>query len=196
MSVVDRVRSIVGPLLADEGLELFDVEYGGGRLVVLADRPGGVDLEALTRVTHRISAELDREDPIPGGRYVLEVSSPGLERRLRTPAHFARYVGSLVSIKTLPTVEGDRRVRGTLEAADAGGVTVAGRRLAYDQIERAQTVFEWGPPPKPGKSGRPGTRPAPSGTSATAPAARRAEGLTGAGTDSSDPTRDQKAPAS
>jgi hypothetical protein len=96
MSVVDRVRELVEPLLATDGLELFDVEFGGGRLIVLADRPGGVDLDALTRATHRISAALDHEDPIPGGRYLLEVSSPGLERTLRTPAHFRRYVGSVV----------------------------------------------------------------------------------------------------
>ena len=158
MSVVDRVRDLVAPLLESEGLELFDVEFGGGRLVVLADRPGGIDLEALTRATHRISAELDRVDPIPGGRYLLEVSSPGLERRLRTPAHFSRFVGSLVSIKTTPTTEGDRRLKGTLEAADDRGITVAGRQLAYSDIERAQTVFEWGPAPKPGKPGKAGSR--------------------------------------
>jgi ribosome maturation factor RimP len=153
MSVAERVRSIVQPLLAEEGLECFDVTYGGGRLIVLADRAGGVDLDALTRATHAISSALDREDPVPGGHYVLEVSSPGLERRLRTPEHFRRYVGSLVSVKTIPTADGDRRVRGILTAADDTGVTVDERRIAYDDIERAQTVFEWGPPPKPGKSG-------------------------------------------
>lgn len=172
MSVADRVRALVEPLLADEGLDLFDVEYGGGRLVVLADREGGVDLEALTRATHRISSALDEADPIPGGRYLLEVSSPGLERRLRTPEHFRRFVGSLVSVKTLATVEGERRIRGTLSEADRKGITVDGRRLAYADIERAQTVFEWGPSAKPGQA-KPGKKRA-----------------------SSDPIRDQKAPAS
>jgi ribosome maturation factor RimP len=153
MTVAERVRSLVEPLLREEGLECFDVEYGGGRLVVLADRPGGIDLHALTRATHAISAALDHEDPVPGGRYVLEVSSPGLERRLRTPAHFRRYVGSLVSVKTVPSAAGDRRIRGTLTAADEVGITVDGRRIPFDEVERAQTVFEWGPPPKPGKAG-------------------------------------------
>jgi len=153
MSVAERVRSIVEPLLSDEGLECFDVEFGGGRLVVLADRPGGVDLDALTRATRTISAALDRDDPIPGGRYVLEVSSPGLERRLRTPAHFRSFVGSMVSVKMVPTAEGDRRVKGVLTGADADSITVDERRIAYPDIERAQTVFEWGPGPKPGKPG-------------------------------------------
>lgn len=173
MSVADRVRVLVEPLLADEGLELFDVDYGGGRLVVLADCEGGVDLEALTRATHRISAALDEADPIPGGRYLLEVSSPGLERRLRTPDHFRRFVGSLVSIKTMAAVEGERRIKGVLTEAGAKGITVDDRRLAYADIERAQTVFEWGPAPKPGKAKTPKpSRPA-----------------------SSEPPRDQKAPA-
>jgi len=160
VSVVDKVRELVAPLLAAEGLELFDVEFGGGRLAVLADRAGradhgdpatGVDLEALTRATHAINAALDREDPIPGGRYILEVSSPGLERRLRTPAHFRAFVGSEVAVKTVPTAEGDRRVQGRLEAADDAAITVAGRRIPYADIDRAHTVFVWGPAPRPAK---------------------------------------------
>ena len=187
MGVTDKVRVLVEPLLAEEGLALFDIEYGGGRLVVLADREGGVDLEALTRATHRISAALDEHDPIPGGRYLLEVSSPGLERRLRTPEHYRRYVGSLVSIKTLATVEGDRRIRGILTAADARGVTVEDRMIPYTDIERAQTVFEWGPAPKPGK---------PDAKKATRrPRDAEAGSAPSTSTDPSDP-RDQKAPAS
>jgi ribosome maturation factor RimP len=157
MSVADRVRRIVEPLLAEQGLECFDVEYGGGRLVVMADRPGGVDLDALTAATHRISAALDREDPVPG-RYLLEVSSPGLERRLRTPEHFRRFVGETVSVKLQPGTEAPRRLTGRLDAADDTGITIAGRAIPYDDIERAQTVFEWGPAPKPGKP-RPGNSP-------------------------------------
>jgi ribosome maturation factor RimP len=150
MSVVERVRELVEPALAQDGLELFDVEYGGGRLVVLADRPGGIDLDALTQATHRISALLDRADAVPGGRYVLEVSSPGLERTLRTPAHFRRYVGSEVSVKTAPEAAGDRRLRGVLTSADDDGFTVGDRRFAYGEVERVRTVFEWGTPPRPG----------------------------------------------
>ncbi len=157
MSVAERVRTIVEPLLAEQGLECFDVEFGGGRRVVLADRAGGIDLDALTRATHVISAALDREDAVPGGRYVLEVSSPGLERRLRTPEHFRRYVGATVSIKTVPSAEGDRRVHGVLEGADDTGITVAGRTIPYQQIERAQTVFEWAPAARPARP-RKGTR--------------------------------------
>ena len=158
MSVADRVRRIVEPLLAEQGLECFDVEFGGGRLVVMADRPGGVDLDALTEATHRISAALDHDDPVPG-RYLLEVSSPGLERRLRTPEHFRRFIGATVSVKLQPGTDSPRRLTGRLDAADDTAITVAGRAIPYGEIERAQTVFEWGPAPKPGKP-RPGTSPA------------------------------------
>jgi len=91
-----------------------------------------------------VSDALDRADPVPG-HYTLEVSSPGLERPLRTPIHFQRFVGSTVAVKTRPEVEGDRRVEGTLEAADDEGFVVAGRRLAYDDVEKARTVFVWEP---------------------------------------------------
>jgi ribosome maturation factor RimP len=154
MSVAEQVRRIVEPLLAQQGLECFDVEFGGGRLVVMADRPGGIDLDALTEATRAISFALDEQDPVPG-HYVLEVSSPGLERRLRTPDHFRRFVGETLSIKLVATAEGPRRLTGRLERVEAGGIIVDGRTIAFADIDRAQTIFEWGPSPKPGKA-RPG----------------------------------------
>ena len=91
------------------------------------------------------------------GRYTLSVSSPGLERRLRTPAHFARAVGELVTVRMDAGTSDVRRVSGTLTAADDTGCTLAGPevpggelRIAYDQIERARTVFEWGPAARSG----------------------------------------------
>jgi len=144
----ERVHELVEPILARLGLELFDVEQKGAILRVSIDRDGGVDLEALSDATRAVSAALDDADPMPG-RYTLEVSSPGLERTLRTPAHFRRYVGTTLSVKTKPEVEGERRVTGTLSSVDDEGVVVGGRHLAFDDIERARTVFEWAPTPKP-----------------------------------------------
>jgi len=158
MSVLEQVRRIVEPVLAQQGLECFDVEFAGGRLVVMADRPGGIDLDALTEATRAISFALDEQDPVPG-HYVLEVSSPGLERRLRTPDHFRRFVGETLSIKLVATAEGPRRLTGRLDDVETGGIIVDGRTIAFTDIDRAQTIFEWGPSPKPGKA-RPG-KPAP-----------------------------------
>jgi ribosome maturation factor RimP len=144
LSVTDRVHALVEPLLAAHDIEVVDVEQLGATLRVTVDRPGGIDLDAVSEATLVVSDALDRHDPVPG-RYTLEVSSPGLERPLRTPAHFERFVGSDVAVKTKADVEGDRRVEGKLEAADDEGFVIAGRRLSYADIEKARTVFVWEP---------------------------------------------------
>ena len=146
------------PVVTAADLELVDVELRSGVLLVTVDRPGGVDLQALTDANRAVSQVLDELDPIPG-RYTLEVSSPGVERTLRTPAHFAKAVGETVSVKTRPQVPGERRLRGRLVASDGEGFELeaddggAGtRRLSYSDIDRARTVFVWGP--APGAKGR------------------------------------------
>jgi ribosome maturation factor RimP len=157
MTVADRVRDLVLPLLDARDLQLYDVELAGQVLKVVVDRPGGLDLDAISDATRAVSRALDEADPIPG-TYTLEVTSPGLERTLRTPAHFSGAVGETVKIKVVAgaaLAAGERRVAGELAAADADGVTVrtgtgedgspVEQHLAYADIERARTVFEWGP---------------------------------------------------
>ncbi len=160
MDVANRVHALVEPVVGGEGLELVEVRYTGSQLQVFVDSPTGVDLDALSALSTRLSRLLDQHDPVPG-RYTLEVSSPGLERPLRTPDQFRRFLGSTLSVKVHPRVAGERRQRGRLEAADDEGIVLvplegheAGvpRPLAYEDIERARTLFEWGPPPKPGKA--------------------------------------------
>ena len=148
MSTSERVRDLVEPLVAAAELDLYDLELGGGVLQVLVDREGGADIDAIAKLTRAISRSLDEHDPI-AGHYTLEVSTPGLERPLRTPAHFTRAIGSTVKIKTKPGTEGERRIAGTITAADDATVTVqvaegASRTVHYDEIERARTTFEWG----------------------------------------------------
>jgi ribosome maturation factor RimP len=150
----DNLASALSPLLEAKGLDLIDVELRGNELTVFVDCEGGVNLEALSDATRAVSAALDEIDPIPG-RYTLSVSSPGVERRLRTPGHFSRAVGEAVTIRINGGTEAVRRVSGTLESADEQGCTVVGPdvpegslRIAYEEIERARTVFEWGGQPK------------------------------------------------
>lgn len=148
----ERVRAVVGPPLTEKGFEVVDVERQGPLLRVTVDllvgpgdqvdRPGGIDMEAVTEATRLINDLLDRHDLV-GEKTTLEVSSPGIERPLRTPEHFKRFVGTEVAVKAKPGTEGERRLTGVLEAADDEGVVVAGRRLAYADIERARTVFVW-----------------------------------------------------
>lgn len=154
-SVVERITALVEPIVDDFGVELVDVEFDRGVLKVVIDEPEGVSSAAIVDVTKATSRMLDAEDPIPG-RFTLEVTSPGVERTLKTPSHFSRAVGEDVTVKTNPDVEGDRRVDGRLASADESGIVVVGehgeRSLRYGEIRSARTTFDWGPGPKPGQS--------------------------------------------
>jgi ribosome maturation factor RimP len=155
MDLETPLRSVLSTL----NLDLYDVELHGGTLDVIVTRDGGVDLESLTAANRAISEWIDREDPI-AGRFTLDVSSPGLERKLRTPRHFASTIGEIVTLRELRDGEPTRRLEGvvlaadettlTLDDADAGTVTVQ-----LERVERARTVFNWGaqaPTPKRGKA--------------------------------------------
>jgi len=157
MAMTEETTDLTGalsPVLEARGLDLVDVEVHGAQLTVFVDKVGGVGLDDLGEATRDVSAALDEIDPIPG-RYILSVSSPGLERRLRTPAHYARAVGEKVTVRVNAGTADVRRLTGTLTAADASEFTLSGPevpngeiRIAYDEVERARTVFEWGPVPK------------------------------------------------
>jgi ribosome maturation factor RimP len=147
----DAIAHELGPVLSTLGLDLFDVEVSAGVVRVTVTKAGGVDLEALTAANKAASATLDLLDPIPG-HYTLEVSSPGVERRLRTATQFAGALGETVSVRL---VEGEmRRLQGVVSSVDDDAVVVDGpegpTRITYGSIERARTVFEWGGNPPPG----------------------------------------------
>jgi ribosome maturation factor RimP len=157
MSGTTDLAGALSPVLEARGLDLVDVEVHGTQVTVFVDREGGVGLDELGEATRDVSAALDALDPMPG-RYTLSVSSPGLERRLRTPAHFARAVGETVTVRVDAGTADVRRITGTLESADDTGCTLAGPevpggqlRIDYERIERARTVFEWGPEPRNAK---------------------------------------------
>ena len=156
MAIVDRVRELVTPIVEAESVKLYDVEHNGAVLRVLVDADGGIGIDEIKRISRALSRRLDEADPMPG-RYTLEVSSPGLERPLRTPDHF-RHAVEDVKIKTVPTSDGARRLNGTLVSAYEDGFemqTGQGRhRLSYEEVSKARTVFTWGPAPRPGAGPR------------------------------------------
>ncbi|MEK0444592.1 MAG: ribosome maturation factor RimP [Actinobacteria bacterium] len=162
-TVVNRVRTLAAPIVADLGLEIYDLEMVSGVLRLSIDTPtggpAGVTLDNIALVSRLVSRELDHNDPMPG-RYTLEVTSPGLERPLRTADHFRREVNKVVSVRLREAVDGRRRLQGTLLRADERGCVVCledtGTEIAvtYDRIERAKTVFVWGSEGKPGSSSR------------------------------------------
>jgi ribosome maturation factor RimP len=158
LTTADFIRELIEPIVADLGLDLFDLEFGSGQVKVSVDRPGGVDMEAVAATTRAISRALDEADPI-AGRYTLEVSSPGLERVLRTPDHYRWAVGQRVAVKTVSTYDGPRRITGTVVSADDHAVVVrvdesaeGDLQLAYDDVDKTRTVFEWGGQPKKGSA--------------------------------------------
>ncbi|GIU87314.1 MAG: ribosome maturation factor [Acidimicrobiia bacterium] len=150
----------VAPAVAAHGCCVYDVEVtGAGRsrtVRVFVDRDGGVDLDTVTAVTQGVSDALDACAAL-GGPYLLEVSSPGLERRLRRPEHYRAAIGETVSV-TFHTDAGPRRVRGVLVAADDERAVVEAdgdrTEVAYAAVTKARTVFEWGPAPRPGARAR------------------------------------------
>ena len=145
------VEALVRPVVESGGLELVEVTFqreAGRRILrVTVDREGGIDLDAIAEASRRISRRLDLED-FASGPYELEVSSPGVERPLRHPRDFERRVGQKVKVRSAEPIEGARTHAGTLSSADEDGIVVATdageRRVRFDQISSARTVFEWG----------------------------------------------------
>jgi ribosome maturation factor RimP len=150
-AITRRIEALALPLVERAGLELFAVHYRSeqGRMVVrlIVDLPdGGVTLDALADLSRQVGHQLEVEDAVPG-RYHLECTSPGVERPLLRPHHFARAVGTRVRVRTTDAWGPRRRLRGTLVAADEDGVTVvddeAGSlRVPFDAITDARTEFD------------------------------------------------------
>ena len=135
----------IEPLLAERfpDVELVDIDLRGGRnaaLTLYIDRPGGVDLEVCAAVSHGLD-ELHE-------RYALEVSSPGLERPLRTVKHFVAAQGRTVVVRTRAPRDGRSNYRGALASTDDDGITLAlddgtEATIAYDAISKAHVVFNF-----------------------------------------------------
>ncbi|HEX5046910.1 MAG TPA: ribosome maturation factor RimP [Gammaproteobacteria bacterium] len=143
----ERLIELLEPAVAALGYELTDLDAHAGRRGLLrlyiGRKEGITTLEDCERVSEQVGAFLDVEDPLPGS-YVLEVSSPGLDRRLRTLEHFERFKGEPVKVELKDARDGRRRLSGRLEGVEAGEVlvTVDGEiwRLALQDIAVARLV--------------------------------------------------------
>jgi ribosome maturation factor RimP len=149
--IPSQVWQIAEPLVESEGMEIVDIEFrreqGGLVLRLFLDRRDGrgVTLNELSQVSRQLSDLLDVYDFVPGS-YTLEVSSPGVNRRLRRPDHFRRYVGRKVRVRTSCTVEGRRTFSGVLEEVDQDRIQVRDEVgvhwIRFDQIARANLVVD------------------------------------------------------
>lgn len=154
---LDRIHEIVERVAHSGGLEVVDVELrGGGKarmLRIFIDKPGGVTHEDCANLSREVGTIFDVEDVVPGGPYTLEVSSPGLDRKLVRPADYERFAGSKVKIATRQPVEGSRHFEGRLQGLHDGRITLelqprkkalaAKLEIELANVERANLVPEF-----------------------------------------------------
>ena len=123
----DELQKLIEPTIERLGYELTDLEVRlsgqGGLLRLTIDKPDRIDLDDCEKVSHAVSALLDVEDPVPGN-YNLEVSSPGLDRKLTKVEHFQRFEGETLKVTMRFPIEGRRRFRGTLVSSDDESIVV------------------------------------------------------------------------
>jgi len=121
---IDHIRQVAERVASSHGLEVVDIEFrGGGKarmLRIFIDKPQGVTHQDCESVSREVGAILDVEDAVPGGSYTLEVSSPGLDRRLTRPADYERFTGSRLKLQTREPIEGNRFFEGRLEGFREG----------------------------------------------------------------------------
>jgi len=146
--IADELTRLIEPTIESLGYELSDIEvHLGGRdgiIRVFVDRvPGGVDLADCEIVSRQVSALLDVEDPIPE-HYRLEVSSPGLDRRLTKPEHFQRFMGEEIRVKLRFPIDGRRNFRGRLQSGTKDDIEIevdgVSHQLPIATIDTARLV--------------------------------------------------------
>ncbi len=142
-SLIDALE----PTAAQNGIEIVTIEVIGSKkapvIRIYIDAEGGVSFQELSGAQEWIGAMLDRIDPFPGA-YTLEVSSPGIDRPLRTPEHFQRFCGEEAHVRTVRPLEGTSSFKGTLASADGDSVVIetesGTRTIPFSEIKRANVI--------------------------------------------------------
>lgn len=151
-SLLDKITAVVRRACEREGIEVWDIDFAGGGksrvLRIYIDKPGGVTHADCELISQQVGTVLDVEDVIPGARYHLEVSSPGVERKLRGPADYQRFAGQKAKIVLKEPVENQRRWEGSLGPCTGGVLTLEATtgktvQLPVENIEKANLKFEW-----------------------------------------------------
>ena len=147
-----RVWQLAAPLAETEGLEIVDIELrpegrSGRVLRLYLDKDGGPNMDDLGRVSRSLSDLLDEHDDVVDGAYTLEVSSPGINRPLKRPEHFARFVGKRIRVRTREMINGRRSFLGELleVSADKIAVNQDGARweIPFSLIEKSNYEHDW-----------------------------------------------------
>lgn len=145
---LDQVRKLAEEVALREGCRLYDIELSGGRTlrVYIEKMPGGASLDDCVNVSRGLNLMLDVEDPIPGGRYELEVSTPGLERKLTQLWHFEKAVGERVRLSCNPSETIPASLEGTVKSVEGERITIENNKgsfvVEFKQIQKAKQLFE------------------------------------------------------
>lgn len=149
---ITRVWQLAAPLAEGEGMEIVDIDFrhegsrSGRVLRLYLDKEGGPNMDDLSRVSRQLSELLDAQDTIDGA-YTLEVSSPGINRPLKKPAHFARFVGKRIRVRTRDLIDGRRSFLGILGQVveDSVILTQEGKRyqIPFSVIEKSNYEHDW-----------------------------------------------------
>ncbi len=151
-AILSKIEAIAERVAETEGIEIVEVELkGGGKnrfLRISIDRPEGVTHADCELISHQVGTILDVEDVVPGA-YTLEVSSPGVERKLAKYKDFERFTGKKIKVSLREPVENSRRWEGTLASCADGLINLEvaeGKTIQFpfDQVEKANLKFEWG----------------------------------------------------
>jgi len=151
-AITAKVQEIAGRVGSSEGIEIVEVQFLGGgasRLLrIFIDKPQGVTHADCEFISQHVGTILDVEDVIPGSKYTLEVSSPGVERKLTKPREFERFVGQKVKVVLRQPVEDRRQWVGSLKSFAEGIITLEpspGKSVQFplEQVEKANLKFEW-----------------------------------------------------
>ena len=151
-AITEKVREIAERVGSSEGIEIVEVQLlggGGSRLLRISiDKPQGVSHADCEFISHQVGTILDVEDVVPGARYTLEVTSPGVERKLTKPREFERFVGQKVKVVLRQPVDNQRHWVGALTGFTEGIITLEpspGRSVQFplEQVEKANLKFEW-----------------------------------------------------
>lgn len=145
--IEETVEEIVTDLLKDSNMELVTVEYVRERdwyLRVFLDKEGGIDLDDCQEVSTQLEAVLDERDLIKGS-YILEVSSPGLDRELKKPRDFVREQGKMVDVSLYAPLEekGDKLIVGELESYDGTSIVVGGQTIPMSKVSQVRLHIDF-----------------------------------------------------
>ena len=155
-AVVEKITALAEQIGDPQGLEIVEVDLLGGGihrvLRIFVDKPEGVTHEDCALLSRQLSELLDTGDVIPGGAYTLEVSSPGVDRKLSKPKDFERFKGQKIKLSLKAPLDGEKRYEGVFEEFEAGMLTLSVKqgkkepklvRIELEQVDKANLKFEW-----------------------------------------------------